>query len=66
MAAVALINAKTPRDAAYTFTSDVRFSNRPVEVKRFQAIHDSGVNVTRGLALLYGLGTRPFHHGIRE
>jgi hypothetical protein len=35
----------------------VRFSNRPVEVKRFQAVHDSSVNVTRGLALLSGIGT---------
>ncbi len=31
--------------------SDVRFSNRPDGIKRFQAIHDSGVNVTRGLVL---------------
>jgi hypothetical protein len=35
----------------------VRFSNRPVGVKRFQTHHDSGVNVTRGLVLLYGIGT---------
>jgi hypothetical protein len=32
--------------------SNVRFSNRPFRVKRFQTIHDSGVNVARGLALL--------------
>jgi hypothetical protein len=44
---------------------DVRFSNRPVEVKRFQAIHDCGVGITRGLVLLFGLGARPFQHGIR-
>jgi hypothetical protein len=37
--------------------NDVRFSNRPVGVKRFQTHHDSGVNVTRGLVLLYGIGT---------
>jgi hypothetical protein len=36
----------------------VRFSNRPFRVKRFQTIHDSGVNVARGLALLSGLGTK--------
>ena len=36
---------------------DVRFSNRPVGVKRFQTIHGSGVDVTRGLVLLYGIGT---------
>jgi hypothetical protein len=35
---------------------DVRFfSNRPFRVKRFQTIHDCGVNVARGLALLSGL-----------
>jgi hypothetical protein len=38
--------------------ADVRFSNRPVWVKRFQAIHDGGVDVTRGLALLFGIGTK--------
>src|SRR2546426_9085214 len=37
---------------------DVRFSNRPFRVKRFQTIHDCGVNVARGLALLSGLGTK--------
>ena len=40
-----------------TVPNDVRFSNRPVGVKRFQTHHDSGVNVTRGLVLLYGIGT---------
>ena len=43
----------------------VRFSNRPIEVKRFQAIHDCGVGINRGLVLLFGLGARPFQHGIR-
>jgi len=36
---------------------DVRFSNRPVGVKRFQTIHDCGVDVTCGLALFFGIGT---------
>ena len=36
---------------------DVRFSNRPIEVKRFQTVHVSGFEVTRGLVLLYGIGT---------
>jgi hypothetical protein len=45
---------KRPRQAAKV---DVRFSNRPVEVKRFQTHHDCGVDVTCGLALLFGLGT---------
>ena len=36
----------------------VCFSNRPIGVKRFQAIHHCGLDVTRGLVLLYGLGAR--------
>ena len=38
--------------------SNVRFSNRPVGVKHFQAIHHCSVNVSHGLALLFGIGTR--------
>jgi hypothetical protein len=38
-------------------TAYVCFSNRPVRVKRFQAIHHNSVDVTRGLVLLYGIGT---------
>src|SRR6516225_10714383 len=53
------------RGAILHHSNDVRFSNRPVEVKRFQAIHDCGVGITRGLVLLFGLGARPFQHGIR-
>ena len=37
---------------------DVCFSNRPVGVKRFQAIHHCGLDVARGLVLLSGLGAR--------
>jgi hypothetical protein len=37
---------------------NVRFSNRPFGVKRFQTIHDYGVDVARGLVLLFGIGTR--------
>jgi len=37
---------------------DVRFSNRPIGVKRFQTIHDCGVDVAHGLVLLSGLGTK--------
>ena len=36
----------------------VRFSNRPIGVKRFQTIHQHSVDVARGLALLFGIGTR--------
>jgi hypothetical protein len=35
-----------------------RFSNRPVEVKHFQAIHGCSVDVSHGLALLFGIGTK--------
>src|SRR5262245_33098711 len=36
----------------------VRFSNRPLGVKRFQTIHRLSVNVARGLVLLFGIGTK--------
>ena len=36
-----------------------RFSNRSVGVKHFQAIHHCNVNVSHGLALLFGIATRP-------
>src|SRR5512143_3313903 len=36
----------------------VRFSNRPVGVKRFQAVHQYSVDVAHGLALLFGIGTK--------
>jgi hypothetical protein len=36
---------------------DVRFSNRPFGVKHFQTIHLCGVDVARGLVLLFGIGT---------
>src|SRR5580704_8459215 len=37
---------------------NVRFSNRPFEVKRFQTIRRCGVDVTHGLVLLFGIGTK--------
>ena len=36
----------------------VRFFNRPFRVKRFQTIHHCSVDVTRGLVLLFGIGTK--------
>jgi Transposase DDE domain group 1 len=36
----------------------VCFSNRPFGVKHFQTIHLCGVDVARGLALLFGIGTK--------
>jgi hypothetical protein len=40
-----------------TSFENVCFSNRPFEVKHFQTIHLCGVDVTRGLVLLFGIGT---------
>jgi hypothetical protein len=38
---------------------DVGFSNRPFEVKHFQTIHHHrSVDVTHGLVLLFGIGTK--------
>src|SRR5882757_7636953 len=37
---------------------NVRFSNRPFGVKRFQTIHHCNVDLARGLVLLFGIGTR--------
>src|SRR5215211_7249969 len=41
-----------------TDPDDVRFSNRPFGVKHFQTIHQCGVDVARGLVLLFGIGTK--------
>jgi hypothetical protein len=37
---------------------NVRFSNRPIWVKRFQTAHDHSVDVAHGLVLLFGIGTK--------
>src|ERR1035437_2122190 len=39
-------------------SQEVRFSNRPFRVKRFQTIHHYSVDVAHGLALLFGIGTK--------
>jgi hypothetical protein len=41
--------------------ANVRFSNRPAGIKRFQAIHHSSVDVAREHTLLFGIGTRPLY-----
>ena len=38
-------------------SADVRFSNRPVGVKRFQTIHQNSFEVAREHTLLFGIGT---------
>src|SRR6516225_3100345 len=40
------------------FDGDVRFSNRPFEVKHFQTIRHCSVDVAHGLVLLFGIGTK--------
>ena len=47
------------------YAANVRFSNRPVGVKRFQTIHQCSVDVAHGLALLSGIGTKAVPSGIR-
>ena len=42
----------------FTVPVEVRFSNRPFGVKRFQTIHLDSVDVAHGLALLFGIGTK--------
>jgi superfamily II helicase len=39
------------------WNSNVRFSNRPVWVKRFQTIHQNSFEVAREHTLLFGIGT---------
>src|SRR6476660_2042451 len=41
-----------------TASRNVRFSNRPFGVKRFQTIHHHSVDVACGLVLLFGIGTK--------
>ena len=47
-----------PKADILTVPAHVRFSNRPVGVKRFQTIHHDSVDVAHGLVLLFGIGTR--------
>ena len=50
---------RRPKTGTYKLHGDdVCFSNRPVGVKHFQTIHQCGVDVARGLVLLFGIGTR--------
>ena len=52
-------NAALARSSSSTgHVVNVRFSNRPVGVKRFQTIHQCSVDVAHGLVLLFGIGTR--------
>jgi hypothetical protein len=46
------------RAGRLTARSNVRFSNRPFGVKRFQTIHQHSVDVAHGLVLLFGIGAK--------
>ena len=61
-----VMSALPPKADMCSALADVRFSNRPFGVKRFQTTHHYSVDVSRGLALLFGIGTGPFHHGVRR
>ena len=52
------------RDANGHALAYVYFSNRPFWVKRFQTIHHYSVDVARGLALLFGIGTEALVWGL--
>jgi hypothetical protein len=43
-----------------------RFSNRPCRVKHLQTIRRRSVDVSHGFVLRFGIGIKPFHHGIRR
>src|ERR1039458_5043415 len=49
---------KLKKNRALGRLANVRFSNRPFGVKRFQPIHHYNVDVAHGLALLFGIGTK--------
>ena len=48
-----LISARTAEPQV-----NVRFSNRPFGVKHFQTVRRCSVDVTHGLVLLFGIGTK--------
>ena len=52
------MSALLPKADMCGATGHVRFSNRPVGVKRFQTIRHSSVDVARRLVLLFGIGAK--------
>ena len=54
--ALAGASGKLPR--GNDLLANVRFSNRPFGVKRFQTIRRCSVDVAHGLVLLFGIGTK--------
>src|SRR3989337_4290791 len=54
----ALTPSRQPGSQRANHRPNVRFSNRPFGVKRFQTIHQFSVDAARGLVLLFGIGTK--------
>jgi hypothetical protein len=54
----ALANSEPSTHGTNAKYCDVRFSNRPFGVKRFQTIHQHSVDVAHGLVLLFGIGAK--------
>jgi hypothetical protein len=55
---VGLLPSWLTQDTSGDQPPNVRFSNRPFGVKRFQTIHHHNVDVARGLVFLFGIGTK--------
>src|SRR6516164_8830956 len=55
---IAPTNEREDQTRPRQLIADVCFSNRPIGVKRFQAIQHCGLDVAHGLVLLYGLGAK--------
>jgi len=54
----AAMSALPPKADIRPCDRDVRFSNRPFGVKHFQTVRRCSVDVTHGLVLLFGIGTK--------
>src|SRR4051812_35647342 len=53
-----LRRARMGKQSVRSLRPNVRFSNRPFGVKRFQTIHQHSVDVAHGLVLLFGIGAK--------
>ena len=61
-----VLRQRSPGRDGYGHRHDVRFSNRPVWVKRFQTIHWSVSMSLTGSCFSSESAPGPFHHGVRE
>jgi hypothetical protein len=52
------MSALPPKADIQLSPGNVRFSNRPFGVKHFQTVRRCSVDVTHGLVLLFGIGTK--------